>query len=704
MISARVQILTSGLLLALCACGSTPTRAPQPAPDAPTQPTTAPADIPGMGPVDGAALLAASSGIAIPLPNRLSLITVPGQSDRADFATMAIGFGCGTRNGKPGLADLAAHTFVAAADAQAGRPSLQQAIAALGGTVHGEVGRTSTWFTVRVPRATWTPALQALVAALQARTWSRNQLERLSDELVRRSSHAIWTDTSTNVAARFLLGDPGTDAFVEAMMQCDPAEVALFQARYYRPEATVLALQVGENPAAGVATVFAQLSQWQVQPATPEPDSGKRLLPDGLFWWAGPADKCRVLLLLSYPVPQSASAAAALVLLNCLTLDGTGGRLELLQRQAGLGDIRWQSQFVQRADTAGLLLTAETDSAHAARLYELVATARQSLRDTPPSPSEFDLARRRSLLTAMRQDAGAENWLQASAVRALHRQKNDALVAAVAALPGPDDKDFIAAAAGWVQQPMVFAVLGGKPPDSAPPLHEFELLPQTVVARLGGADQQTLDPAADPILDAAVAAVGGRERLRLLDGYTGTCHTSADGAPSVDEQYTWRSDGSLEQKRVVFDTAVVTRIDAKGGKEGVGDALQPMTPIAMAQRNAGMRRHPLALLAAYARGELGFRLIATRRGTDRTMLVVETTNQDAPRLRLCLDQDSSLIRTVETWDTTAEGAPVFVQESWSDYRPTLGLRAPFRRVTDYDDGSRRTETVWAKFEPLWKKP
>jgi hypothetical protein len=638
------------------------------------------------------------------LPNRLGVVTMAGGPDSSGYATLGLGLACGSIHGKEGLADIAAYTFVNAGDSGSGRVSLQQAIAALGGNVSAEVGRISTWFYARVPQPRWQEALQALVGALTARTSSRTQLERLLDDMVRSRAQAIWNEFGSNVGARFLLGDAGSGAFVEALLQRDPSEIALFQARYYRPEGTVLALQVGAEAALAAAPALLQLGQWQLPPATPDPDAGQRdRMPDGLFWAETPGDSCRVLLLLPYPDPLAPEAAAWHLLLNCLSMDGIGGRLELLQQRAGLADLTWQGQFVQRGDAAGLLLSTTTTAARALQLYQLVQTARQSLLDTPPSTSEFEMAQTRAPLTAARGDVDANQWLRVACMRTLRAIPAN-LDANLRALPAPGTPQFAAAATAWLQQPMVFAAVGGTPPAGAPPLHEFELLPAAAVGRITGADKGTLARAADPLLDAAVTAAGGRDRLRLYGGCSGKAQLRAAEAPVVSQEFEWHRDGRLQQQRVVLDTAIITDIGLTGGKEGVGDQREELSPSACAARTRAFARHPLALLAAYARGELRFQWIATRRGSDRTMLVVEAVSPDYERLRLSIDEDSSLIRTVETWETTPEGTPVYVQESYSDYRSVSGLRAPFRRVTDLDDGSRRTETVWSSFTPLWAKP
>jgi hypothetical protein len=73
-------------------------------------------------------------------------------------------------------------------------------------------------------------------------------------------------------------------------------------------------------------------------------------------------------------------------------------------------------------------------------------------------------------------------------------------------------------------------------------------------------------------------------------------------------------------------------------------------------------------------------------------------------LRLHLDAESGLPRTVEAWQTGADGAVVHLQEAWSDYRRVDGLRAPFRRLTTQDDGQNRLEATYDRWVPKLQRP
>jgi len=70
------------------------------------------------------------------------------------------------------------------------------------------------------------------------------------------------------------------------------------------------------------------------------------------------------------------------------------------------------------------------------------------------------------------------------------------------------------------------------------------------------------------------------------------------------------------------------------------------------------------------------------------------------RLRLHFDAESHLLRMVESWGADPDGTPRYLQESWSDFRTAAGLRVPFRRLSDVDDGQSRVESRCTSFTPL----
>jgi hypothetical protein len=101
---------------------------------------------------------------------------------------------------------------------------------------------------------------------------------------------------------------------------------------------------------------------------------------------------------LPLPAASSQYAAEQYVLLNCLTLDGVGGRFEQMLHNATI-DAAFTGRLVQCGDAAAIALTTTVAPANVQKLWQVVQTARQSLASLPPTDSELQLAIDRSLLT-----------------------------------------------------------------------------------------------------------------------------------------------------------------------------------------------------------------------------------------------------------------------------------------------------------------
>ena len=112
-----------------------------------------------------------------------------------------------------------------------------------------------------------------------------------------------------------------------------------------------------------------------------------------------------------------------------------------------------------------------------------------------------------------------------------------------------------------------------------------------------------------------------------------------------------------------------------------------------------IERHPLVLLASFTRNELRFRLLATQHIDDRDYMLLEAVTDRFERLRLQIDRESGLVRVVESWSTSPDGAPTRAVDTWSDYRTVDGVRVPFRRVTVVDDGQSRRVTDYSRVQP-----
>jgi hypothetical protein len=699
---ALVAALVAVLLFAP-ACSGAPESPADPQPRAVTGDPAAPTTTERTQPPE----LAAAEPPAISMRGELpgmpaAVVTVP--YDRlTGNAEIVFGVLAGASHGRRGLALLAVELLVEGTEATKGRISLRESIARMGGSVVIEVGPLSTWISVRVPVGRWREALRELGGAILSPTTSRSQLERIRQNLITRRTNEVWNDPIAGCGPCFLLGDGGTGQHLGSLRDRDPSEALLFISEFYRPSTAVIALHV---PAGGgeihkqVALAF---SSWPAESAPRSPPDTTRVLHDGLYWAkVGADDVSQVRLFIGLPNPLAEDAPDLEVLLNCITNDGLGARFERMQIEHGLADVVWQPHYLRCAEASALVLTATTTPARAVQLWQLFQAARRSLTDVPPSGSEIEVARARAALTMYRDQVGAIDRVRALTVRRLRGLADDVAMRRLEWLAEPGHFDVVATAQKLLALPAAMVVVGGAIPESAQqPVHSFELLPLELLGQLAGSDPQILAAAALPWVQRAVRRIGA-ERLGRLQGFRGMLETKATTTPGagVEEAFVWQRDGTLLRSRRLLGTTIVTSLTPEQWVERAGDQ---QVELSQADRNYSLRqleRHPLALLAAAVRGEIRFRMVATRKVADRELVVLEADSKRFDRLRLHIDSDSDLVRTVESWETTPEGVPQHIEESWSDYRNLDNLRVPFFKSVTTDDGQSRTDSTWFRFEAI----
>ncbi|MEZ6036382.1 MAG: hypothetical protein R3F29_02800 [Planctomycetota bacterium] len=605
----------------------------------------------------------------------------------------------------PGLAELAAEVVLRSSDPTSGTRSLEQAIEQLGGTIAINVGLLTTWFDVRVPRGKGRAALEALRAALQSASHSRHQIERMRDELVARLCADIARDPLGSNARALLLAEKSTEDYVNGLLDLDASQVSLFLERLYRPERCVLHFQEGF----GLVSLERYLHEpaetaietWRPAPATPgTSELMPRSFEPGLTWIeaSGAATRGSVAIMLRRPQAGEAYDADFLLLQSCLTLDGTGGRLERLQEEAGLGHVRWRAELLQLPDAEALLLTTEASADEAARLWRIVQRARQSLVDVPPTPSELQLAFRRARLTAELPMLDANARLRQFGRLATLNLPVDIVHDKLEQLRQSGQFDVAAAARRFAEQPLWMLVIGPPLPAEVE-ADRARLLPPRFRPQQAAATNTPLPGAEGPWLDRAIAACGGRERIAELRGFTAVTTLQPGDAPAVRDELDWQSDGTLRRTRTVLGQTVTTILDGNAWTDELGSVRKSLSNDEAEALRHEMARHPLMLLAAHARGELAFRAIAEREVGDRRMMVLEASDERFERLRVHIDVQSSLVRAVETWERFGDGSLVHLQETWQDYRDAGDLRAPHLRRTSWNDGQHETETIWSAWRP-----
>lgn len=700
----RSQALAIAAVTAIAAVSSQGCSSPPPAPAPPPPPAPAP-------PTPVAAPAPAPSTdrpFRAQLPNGMTLLVTAAQAN--EQAQLHLTFLVGSAFIAPGLAELACAALVHGADASRGRGSLDQAIRNLGGMVRTTIGPMLSCIELRVPRARWQQAQQALFTALAAPALARSQLERIRDDVVQAHTDAIHADPARAMAAALLLTASDTTSYVAALLDRDASEVGLFQSRLLRPERAVLALQlpltpgeIGPQLATGEAGTP---GAWAPPPLSAPPP---RILPHEFqpgFYWSPDETSTRTQVAWLQVLPDLArpDAADLLTMHACCTLDGFGGRLEQLQRERGLGHVLWRSEFVHGAESIALLLRTDVRAAEVPALQQVLLAARNSLRDLPPNASELELAHRRAALTAGlgQMDALARQRVQTRL--ALLNTSMAAFENRRARLLQPGALDVARAAEAYLDLPAMCIAIGGTIPADTPGVRQFRLLPTGMGAEQT-ADAAQLAVAATPWIERASEAVSGRGLLQRLTGYRAEGRLQSSLSPPAVDRVTWHHDGRLQRTRTLLGQQIETQLDGTSWVERCGEQSQSLTANEAALLRREMARHPLSLLAASRRGELAFAAVAQRSVGDRDYMVLQAQGDHFDRLRMHIDTVSQLVRVVEVWETMPDGTVVRLQDTWSDYRTTTaGMRAPFRRVTTQDDGQNSVETLFTSWVPLLSHP
>ncbi len=684
------------------ACGGAP---PAPVPVAPQAPSVAERQ-------ETVATATAAAPLMAKLDNGL-LVAITASPPGSE-AQLQLGMFAGALLVAPGLAELSAQVLIHGADPSQGRQSLVQAMAKLGGTVQWEVGPLTTWILLRVPGSNWEQAQAALRRALAAPTQSRSQIERIREDFVQQRCATIRRDPATAMAQVLLQGETGTATYVTSLLDRDPSEISLFQSRLHRPERSVLALHVPGDPAQIAAALSKggddSLASWSPPALTPTAAPVlDRSFSSGLYWApvygapGKPGTTCRIAFVLLLPDLATPDAADLLTLHACLTLDGAGGRLEQLQRERGLGHVRWHSDFVQTPDALAIVLSADVAADEPTRLWQTLQLARQSLRDIPPGPSELELALRRARLTARFGQLDATRHLRSQTGLRLRGTSVAALEPRFQFLAQPGSFDWGVTAANYLKLPAAAIVIGGELPTDIEGVHAFEVLPKAFAADVA-ATASTSTATVTPWLEQAIEALGGASLLRRFAGLQAEARLANDRAPAATERVVWQTDGTLARTRELLGSKIETQLQGSTWTEQLGDKVEILDSRQAAFLRREMQRHPVALLAAFAADELQFRAVAQRNVGDRDLMVLEAIGDRFDRLRIHVDTISHLVRVVEVWETMPDGTSVHLQDAWSDYRSTGGLRAPFRRLTTQDDGQNRVETVFSKWVPKFSAP
>jgi hypothetical protein len=612
-------------------------------------------------------------------------------------AQLALTILAGVGDGKPGLAELVAEAVAEnPAGTETGR-SLRAAIAGWGGTLTIRVGAHSTTFAMELPHNRWRAALADLASAVSVLPSSRAQLDRIGNQALGRIATEFEADPLYFAVERFLAGSSeGPAAHLVAMADRDITEARVYHSNHYRPAGAVLGVLVpgvsGEQALRDADEIFAS---WTARPG----GSSKPLAQTqntGIYWSPGERP-CRAALIVSQPYPWEPGAAEVRLLQECTTMAGLGGRLERALDQVGASGFLFNDRVLVREGKRHLILEAEIDPANVATLWRLVQDVRASYSTASPSSSELGLAASRSYLIALSEQSNPRLWLETAMWQVLDNREPKPPTELLARLNRPEALDMQAAAVLLENRPFAMVVVGGQPPPREDlPLVLHPGFPQTVDP-IQGADLEVQIAAAEAHLERAMQAVGGPDRLRIITGYAATSSTTPEVGPRL-EDHVWVTTDRMRRVRAVMATTIETIVTPEESYELSDRERRGLSDLERQTVLVEAHNYPLMLLAAHARGELGFRLVSIRSVGDRTMVILEAVDSRFQRLRMHMDRGSGLVRQVETWQEDATNGAIYARATYSDYRSAGGLRVPFHRRTETNDEVHR-QTRWREFKP-----
>lgn len=657
---------------------------------------------PGAGPTGARASQPVDPGVAFAtyapaptqrrlLPSGLVLAT-PASAHGGRIAVVRLALPFGQRMGKAGLADLAVHAVAEARVGDGAGRTLRDAIVLLGGQIEVELGAQASAIELTVPTAQWRPALALLVAALRAEALGDAACSELRERLVRRRAE----ERARPRAGTLALGitrwpELPPSEHLARLQSLEADEVAVFQRLQMQPRGCVLALHVpGEEGIVVASQAELTLAPWL--DAAPQADPPKELAPvvplPGLRIAQAPF--AEIGLVLTLPTLEEPLALELRLLLEILSMEGIGGRIGLLLREAGAGPVAFEGTLHDEPGGSYLWLRAPAPPSAFAAIWRGLDLARESLRLRPPNDDEVRRAAQRLQLRLVADHEDPRAWARHMCAQVLRaavpeRSKPFDLGELLNRLGEPKRLQLAAALAQFGRNPLsAVAVAPELPPLDLPGVTVVDEAFATGVSGVVPADRTAQAERAKPFIEQALRAVGGPEALATLGGYAAELHLGETDTLLRDLLWV-RAPDRMRRMRRVLATTIETVATRDGGSERAGDQELPLAPEESIPLLERALRHPLLLLAAVARGEASYRLIALRRAGNRPIAVLERDDPTQERLRLLVDAESGLVRGLETREARPGLGRVNVREEFADYRTVGALRTPFLVTTVLDD-------------------
>jgi predicted Zn-dependent peptidase len=614
----------------------------------------------------------------------------------------------GTSTGETGVAELTAWAVAGVADAAENRPALRHGIEALGGELRLRVGSHAIAYDVIVPVDAWQTALDALLVALRSPLSGSDQIESVRRQLLRERRAQLAHDRIDNALDVVTSwGGVAPDTYLRALEDRTVEQISAFQNQSFQPAGALLALWIpGQSAAEVLSAASTATEQWTGADAptlVAKPPAAAEVR-GGVFWARSESELCDFALVLPEPPLTAPRALEQMLLLECLSMDGVGGRLGQNMTSAAGGELVLHSRAYRNGTSRFRVLWATGSREDALFAWASLQRAIASLASAVPTEEELRLAAQRLRLRLLAEDGDPSEWVEVAANQGVDAQAAFDLNVALVKLEEPQRLNLVKAARDILPRASALLVVGSSPPDG---VREGIT---AVTASVEISDEPEVPPevpgqieAAKQYLDIAVTKAGGRGVLSQVRGFGAELVRSTEDGVAVQE-VTWFSEPrSVRRVRRLLETTIETVIDETTAQEVAGEEAIELEVLETEHLVNRMRRHPIMLLARWVRGEIVLRLASLRRIDDRDMAILELVDPTVEPLRVTMDAESGLIRAVETREWRPDlGARVQVTEYYDDYRRAGRVRAPFHCTMQ--SGGAAAPTIDATYADLSFEP
>ena len=643
-------------------------------------------------------------------PPRFGLLT--------DRAIVRIDLPVGYAGHPTGLAELTADVVSSGIDSAGNQKSLREVITGLGGHLEVRVAALWTSFTVTVPVVCWQEALRILAERVQEQRITQEQFAEVRAGWIRRRLGSwLATPLRSRVKQWVQHGERTRDTILQEFEDRNLPEVILFQRRHYQPRRVAVGLWIPnapKDPSFVIERARQALVAWRTQP-TPS-GSGAKVTPasppSGVLWMEtkppapGPKPKTggtkpaqveRSQIALIFPLAPV--TPARWTLMECLSRGGIDGRLgqNIRRRLDGFEPV-FRYREIGSYDHRYMVLEGSVPTKKVPDVWTAAQLSWRSLTSNPPIGRELAEALQRARLRLLVRQDQPGKWFEATGLRLLRQQAG-----------GPnqdlrkvagDSLDINETARQLRNSEIAMVVHGGQVP--AEKNKSFRTV-ETSVPRWhqpATQDLKTSTANAKPFLELALRALGEKRIFKRFVGYKSDELWEDKAGIQVKVKTEYRGPKKLEREMETMGKTIEINVEGTTGTEKLGKRRQQLGAEMAANHLAEAARHPLALLAEWQQSGTVYRYIGLRRRYEREVALLERVDPTRHRLRLTIDTQSGLVRTVETTLRRADIGLVQVKEYYDDYRRVDGLRTPHHKVTMTDNANDGVESVYRSFRTI----